>query len=186
MRRTYKHRAAILGGAFDPVHRGHLAMAKRALRDLPVAEVRLIPNGAPPHRPPTKHSWRERIRFCEKATTNLPRVRVGYEEPPGQIRYTTDTVRRCRRRGLHLILLMGSDAFAGFHRWRQWRRILQTANIAVARRKDGGAPNAAVRAAVKKVKHPRLLAEGAGRVFAWNFCPGDISSTAIRAQIKRK
>ena len=184
MRRIFKRRIALLGGAFDPPHRGHLALAKRAVRDLPVAVVRIVPNGMPPHRPPTKYSWRERVDLCARATAGMPRTVIGREESPDKIRRTIDTVRRHRQRRRHIILVMGADAFAGFHCWRGWRRLLKTANIAVARRNSGGTPHAMVRASVKTVKNARLLADGAGRVFLWHFRPGDISSTAIRAARK--
>ncbi len=180
MRRKYDRRIALLGGAFDPVHRGHLALARRAARDLPVAAVRLIPNGAPPHRAAPRHSWARRVLLCARAAAELPRVGVGLEETPERTRRTIDTVRCYRRRGLRVVLVMGADAFAEFHQWRGWRRILRAANIAVARRDGGGTPSAAVRARIRAVKNPRLLADGAGRVFWWRFCPGDISSTAIR------
>lgn len=182
MRGIFRRRAAILGGAFDPVHCGHLALARRAARDLPVSAVRLVPNGAPPHRPAAKLSWEKRVRLCELAAARLPRVAVGREEPPGQIRRTVDTVRRHRLRHRRVLLIMGADAFAEFHRWRGWRRILRMANIAVARRDGGGDARAVVRSAARTVKNPRLLADGAGRVFMWRFRPGKISSTAIRAR----
>lgn len=185
MRGKHDRRIALLGGAFDPVHWGHLALARRALRELPVSEVRLVPNGAPPHRSGMRYSWAHRARLCEQAAAEIPRVRAGLEESPGRTRYSADTVRRYRRRGWKIVLVMGADAFAGFHLWRGWRRILRQANIAVARRAGGGAPNAAVRACSREVKNPMLLSEGAGRVLRWKFCPGAVSSTMIRAGAKK-
>lgn len=180
MRRNYNRCIALLGGAFDPVHHGHLALARRAAQELPVAMVRLVPNGAPPHRATPQHSWAARVRLCAQAVQHHPRIGVGLEESPEHTRWTIDTVRHYRRRGLRVVLVMGADAFANFHQWRDWLQLLRTVNIAVAQRSGGGTPTAAVRARICAVKNPRLLADGAGRILWWRFRPGDISSTMIR------
>ena len=176
--------AALLGGAFDPVHRAHVELARRALKDFPVARVFLIPNGAPAHRPAPQLSWRRRAAMCAAAVKNIPRAQVGQDEPPGAPRRTIDTARRYKRRRWTVVLILGADAFAGFYRWRRWRQLLQLANIAVARRGVGARPHAAVRACMRTIKNPRQLAGGAGGVFAWRFRPPDISATAIRRAAK--
>lgn len=172
---------ALLGGTFDPVHRAHIQLARRALRDLPVNSVRLVPNGAPPHRLQPQTAWRARVQLCANALANISRATVGKEESPGTIRYTIDTVRHHRRRRRAIILIMGADAFADFHHWRQWRQVLQLTNIAVARRGDNCRPAAAVRARMRCVNTPNhLLGDGGGRVLAWRFRPAALSATMIR------
>ncbi|MBE8158711.1 MAG: nicotinate-nicotinamide nucleotide adenylyltransferase [Betaproteobacteria bacterium] len=177
--------AALLGGAFDPPHRGHAALARRALADLPVSRVFLIPNGAPPHRPPPRIPWRRRAEMCAAAVKNIARARVGRDEPPGAPRWTIAAVRRYKNRRWKVVLILGADVFADFHRWRRWREILQLANIAVARRGGFGCPRAAVRARMRILKTARPLAGGAGGVLAWRFRPPDISSTMIRRAAER-
>lgn len=168
---------ALLGGTFDPVHAAHLQLARRALRDLPIGGVCLIPNGQPPHRAMPQLSWQQRVGTCKQALSGITRVSVGLDEPPGTSRWTIDTVRRRRRRGA-VVLIVGADAFADFNRWRHWRRILQLANIAVARR--GGKHPKIRHGHCHIIKNPQRLAAGVGRVFLWPFCPANISSTQIR------
>lgn len=171
----------LLGGSFDPVHRGHVVFARRAAKELPVNSVRLVPNGAPPHRREPQLSWSERVNLCEREAANIARVHVGREEPPGETRWTIDTVRRHLRRRRRVILLLGADAFADFDCWRGWSQLLRFVNIAVARRGGRKSPRAAVRARIRRAHSARSLQEGAGRVLWWQFRPGDISSTQIRA-----
>ncbi|MGI9305819.1 MAG: nicotinate-nicotinamide nucleotide adenylyltransferase [Gammaproteobacteria bacterium] len=176
--------AALLGGAFDPVHGGHVALARRALKDLPVAAVFLIPNGAPPHRPAPQLPWARRVAMCAAALRGIPRARTGLDEPPGAPRRTADTLRRYRRRRWKVVLILGADAFAELHRWHRWREIARRANFAVARRGARKFPPAA-RRGLCAARRAREIAAGAGRVFWWNFRPPDISATAIRRAQKR-
>ena len=173
---------ALLGGTFDPVHAAHIQIARRALQDLPISGVCLIPNGRPPHRPPPQLSWWRRINLCEQALLGIARTSVGLDEPPDIARRTVDTVRRRRRRSA-VVLIMGADAFAGFNRWRRWSRILQMVNIAVAQR-DGKHPKIP-RGHCRLVKNPRRLGDGVGRIFLWPFCPADMSSSQIRQAHKK-
>ena len=175
---------ALLGGTFDPVHDAHVRLARRALSDLPVDVVRLVPNGAPPHRSSPLCDWAERVRRCTVALGGVPRIEVGTEESPDTPRYTIHTIRRHCARRRSVILVMGADAFAGFHHWRRWDDILRRVNIAVARRGGAGRPHAAVRARIRDAKNPRMLARGAGKVWQWRFRPGDDSATMIRARNK--
>ena len=172
--------AALLGGAFDPPHGGHAALARRALKDFPAGRLFVIPNGSPPHRPPPRLSWSRRVALCAAAVADIPRARVGLDEPPGAARRTVDTVRRYRRRGWKVILILGADAYAGFGSWRRWREILGLANIAVARRGLCMRPGAAVRSAARPLKNSRMLLGGSGGVYAWRFRPPDVSSSAVR------
>ena len=171
---------AVLGGAFAPFHRAHLQLAKRALRELPVASAAVIPNGCPPHRPPPTIPWEKRVNQCRTACRGVARLRIGLDEPPDKTQTTVATLLRRKKRRQRLILLLGADAFADFAKWRSWRRILKIANIAVARRGDNPRPSAMVRARCRVARRPQNLANGVGRVLMWKFRPENISSTQIR------
>lgn len=172
---------AVLGGAFDPIHDGHLHLARRALRELPAAQVRLIPNGAPPHKPQPAADWHWRMLQCQRATAGDKRIIVGDDEPPGKKRRTINTIRKLRQKS-PLILIVGADAFWHFRRWREWRGILRVASIAVARRRGCPMPIRAVppRWTAKVVK-PGKLWRG---VYFWrtNAPAPRISSTTLRAR----
>lgn len=178
--RRSRRAIALLGGTFDPPHDGHLAMARRALKDFPVRAVRMVPNGEPPHRGAPSLPWAERMSLCRKSAASHALIIVGGEEPPGAPRRTIDTVRRHRRRGAQIVLIVGADAFAAFREWRQWRRILRLAGVAVARRGPRQKPHAAVRARMRTIGRHRDIAGGG--VLWWRFRPPAISSSQIRRE----
>lgn len=135
-------RVGVFGGSFDPIHHGHLVVA-RALRErLELAEVRLIPAGAQP----LKHgrhsaSAPDRARMVELAVAGEPglvadRIEVERAGPS----YTVDTLRalaaRCPEAAW--MLLLGADAAREFDRWREADAIRALAEVVVFTR--GGAP----------------------------------------------
>ncbi|MGI9337704.1 MAG: nicotinate-nicotinamide nucleotide adenylyltransferase [Gammaproteobacteria bacterium] len=179
MRTTATAATAVLGGTFDPIHEGHLHLARRALRDFPAARVCLIPNGAPPHRAKPSASWHARMTMCQMATADDKRIVIGDDEPPGNQRRTIRTVRKLRRKS-RVILIIGGDAFLHFRRWKEWRNILALASVAVARRRGSPSPKRAVppQWAAKTAK-PKRLWRG---VYFWHTLAPRMSSTALRAK----
>ncbi|MGU9952246.1 MAG: nicotinate (nicotinamide) nucleotide adenylyltransferase [Gammaproteobacteria bacterium WSBS_2016_MAG_OTU1] len=174
-----RHAIALFGGSFAPLHKAHKQIAHRALRDLPICRVYLIPNGNPPHRTTPTLSWQERIAACQQFCTEDIRLQVCEDESPNTLRPTVQTLaKRQQRHRQKLILILGADSFATFHRWRRWKQILKIANIAVVRRHNN--PRASILSHCQVVKNPRHLTTGVGRVFLWPFRPANISSTQIR------
>ena len=105
---------AVLGGAFAPFHRAHLQLAKRALRELPVASAAVIPNGCPPHRPPPTIPWEKRVNQCRTACRGVARLRIGLDEPPDKTQTTVATLLRRKKRRQRLILLLGRGRVCRF------------------------------------------------------------------------
>ena len=115
-------RAAVLGGTFDPVHRGHLAVAEQVGAELGAAEVWLIPTRLPPHRGPAEASGQDRLDMCRAAAAGHPGLTVLDLElrRPGPS-YTIDTLAELEawRPGVEIWFTLGADAardFAGWHR----------------------------------------------------------------------
>lgn len=134
------------GGTFDPVHCGHLAIA-RAARDALRAEVRLMPAADPPHRPPPGADARHRARMLDLAVAGEPGLVVDRREleraaaGPAVPSYSVDTLGHLREEiggGAPVAWLLGADSFASLPQWRQWRRLFDLTHLVVARR--GGSP----------------------------------------------
>ena len=128
---------AILGGTFDPVHLGHLRVAWEAAEALD-AQVRLMPAHLPPHRPAPVANAQQRVRMLQAALAGQDRLvldtRELQREGPS---YTVDTLRELRAESAAsqpLILLLGSDAFAGLPTWHEWRVLFDLAHIGVLSR----------------------------------------------------
>jgi nicotinate-nucleotide adenylyltransferase len=131
----------VFGGTFDPVHVGHLAIANDALDELGLDRVYFVPA----RRSPLKQdgpiaSAEDRLAMLTAATQEEPRFRVSPleldREGPS---FTVDTLEALRGEG-ELYLILGSDAYADFERWREPARIRDLATIVLAARP--GAPNA--------------------------------------------
>lgn len=129
----------ILGGAFDPFHLGHLQLARGLRMLLGLERVLLIPTANPPHRPPPVADARQR---CAMARLAIPLEDASWlcvderelrRQGPS---YMVDTLGELRNvyPDRPLCLLLGSDAAAGFTSWHRWRRVLDLAHLAVARR----------------------------------------------------
>ena len=128
---------AIYGGAFDPVHDGHLAVA-RAARDALDTDIALLPTGDPPHRTRAQASDKHRIAMLERALADEPRLSIDRREMTRQGRsYTIDTLEELRAElgpDTPLAMIVGEDAFAGFPSWQRWPELFDLAHIVVASR----------------------------------------------------
>jgi nicotinate-nucleotide adenylyltransferase len=129
----------LLGGSFDPIHRGHLQLAGDALRALALAQVRFVPAGQPWQKAvatPAEH----RARMVELAIRDEPRFALGrHEIERAGPTYTVDTLRALRAMlgpEVPLVLLIGGDQMQRLDTWREWKRLLDLAHLGVARRND--------------------------------------------------
>lgn len=134
-------RLGILGGAFDPIHYGHLLIAEEARAHLDLDAVLFIPTGEPPHKPHGRATAEQRYLMTELATADHPAFHVSRLEldRPGRS-YTVDTLRILRERcpATELFLLLGGDAAVDFPRWHQPDAIATLARLVVATRPGFG------------------------------------------------
>jgi nicotinate-nucleotide adenylyltransferase len=127
----------ILGGTFDPVHLGHLAIAEEARESLGLERVLFVPSAAPPHKPgqpvtPARH----RLAMVELAVAGNPSFDVGrLEIERGGDSYTIDTLRSLRAGGIaEPWFILSAEALAAFPSWREPDGILELCRLAVVPR----------------------------------------------------
>jgi len=128
----------LLGGTFDPVHKGHLSIAKQAINMLALDELRFIPLNIPPHRQPTIASAQQRLAMLELALEDQVEMIIDTRELENNaISYTIVTLQSLRRDfpETSLILLLGDDAFAKIDSWKNWQQLLDYAHIVTIKRK---------------------------------------------------
>jgi nicotinate-nucleotide adenylyltransferase len=136
-------RTGILGGTFDPIHLGHLAAARVAMRCEGLDRVLFIPAGVPPHRPATVASAEQRIEMCRLAIDDEKGFEVSDIEVRRQgVSYTVDTLRELRRlhSGDELYLILGWDAAKLFSSWHEPEEVRRLAHVVIVTRPGSGWP----------------------------------------------
>ena len=181
-------RIGILGGTFDPIHRGHLDVADAAALALDLRRVYVIPANIPPHRPQPFTSSYHRFAMVAIAVADRPGWRASDMELRVEATsFTTDTLRRFHERGYspsELFFLIGADAFADIGSWRDYPAILDRAHFAVVSRP--GCPVAELGrrlpALASRMTTPAADAVTSTRpmIFLIDAPTADVSSTAIR------
>ena len=125
------------GGTFDPVHNGHLAIA-RAARDALDTTIRMMPAADPPHRAPPGASASQRAEMLDLATADEPGLCVDRRELRREGRsYSIDTLRALRVEygaDAPIALLVGADSFLGLPSWHEWRALFDRTHFVVAER----------------------------------------------------
>ena len=164
-------RIGLFGGSFDPVHEAHLALARVALAQLGLDELRWVPAGRQwqKHRDLTPAPHREAM--VRLAIEGEPRfVLDDCELRRSGASYTYDTVRELQalQPQAEWFLLIGQDQYAGLHSWVRWQQLLQRVTLAVANR-----PGVALAASPEVAAMPH-------RVVPLPMM--DVSSTQIRAR----
>ena len=127
----------VFGGAFDPPHNAHVALAQTALTELGLDALHVIPTGQAWHKARTLSPAKNRLAMSRLAFQDIPRVVVDDREiqRTGPT-FTIDTLQalQAENAGAQLYLIMGSDQFAAFKQWHQWREIIKIAIICIADR----------------------------------------------------
>lgn len=129
----------LYGGTFDPIHEGHLTIA-RAARDALATTVHLMPAGDPPHRAPPRANAQHRSRMVELAAVREHGIAVDHRElRRASPSYSIDTLREVRAElgpQAPIALLVGADSFRGLATWKEWRSLFGLAHFVVAERSD--------------------------------------------------
>jgi nicotinate-nucleotide adenylyltransferase len=166
-------KVGLFGGAFDPPHRGHLAVAEGVRAALELDEVRFLPYARGPHRAAAPiASDADRLAMLRLALRGRRGLLVDDREVMrGGLSYTVETLRELGRErpGDDLFLIVGSDQLEILATWRAWREVLRLARPVVVTRP--GHP-AAVPARVP-----------AGRIVRVPLDVPDVCSTEVRERV---
>ena len=187
---------ALLGGSFDPVHHGHVALAALFAKLLAPDELRVIPTGSPWQKNGLQARADERVAMLELAFRDVaPAVTLDLQEIERKgPTYTIDTLRAVRAElgpEASIVFLMGADQLQQLDTWREWRALFDLAHIGVAARPGYALAAAQLPPAVVNEFTPRLgsLAHlrntPTGLAYLAETLDVDISATQIRAALQR-
>ena len=130
-------RIGVFGGAFDPPHLGHVALARAAVEQLALDQLLVFPTGQAWHKARELSTAAHRLAMAQLAFADVPRACVdGRELLRDGPTYTVDTLRELRREfpQAELLLVIGADQAESLHRWREGAEIAQLATISIAAR----------------------------------------------------
>lgn len=178
-------KALLFGGSFDPVHHGHLIVARAVAEQIGAARVWLVPAACPPHKPQRVLAPAgDRLEMCRLAVAGDPLFEISdCELVRGGPSYTLLTVRQFARTlpaGTELYWLIGADSLVELASWYHVRELVRECTLVTARRCDVVVPDAGALAEI-------VGAEAAARIQNHILSTPriDISATEIRERVWR-
>lgn len=201
MNQRPRSRIGLLGGSFNPVHVGHLAIGRAAVAALHLDRMIVIPTGTSWQKSGTKHAQvpgRHRLAMLELAVQPM----AGADGPGCQWvvddievkrdgpSYTVDTLQVLRERygpSPALVMILGSDQLRNLDTWHRWRELLDYAHIAATQRERvplSGLPEEVDRLVAERGRQA-LPDEASGSVVFFQMPPVAVSATALREQLAR-
>ena len=183
-------RVGLLGGSFNPAHRGHRGISLAAMAALGLDEVWWLVSPGNPLKPAKGMApYEARLASAREQARGTP-IKVSDFEAKAGTRYTVDTLAALTARHPHIrfIWLMGADTVAQFHQWKDWRRMAGLVPIAVISRPGYDGPARAARAMgwLRWFVRPAAKAKSwtewsAPAIFLLRLPPDPTSATRLRA-----
>lgn len=177
----------INGGTFDPIHYGHLRPALEVMQELNLDQVQFIPCYQPVHKGMPNVAAEQRSEMIRLAIENQPKFVLNtIEIDKGGPSYMVETLALLKQQFPEdsLVLMMGTDAFAKFHTWHQWQRILQLANIVIMHRPGEPVPQQGQSGEIYQKYHVTKLSLASGQIMDMDVTQLDISSTMVREHLR--
>jgi nicotinate-nucleotide adenylyltransferase len=180
----------LLGGSFDPAHSGHVHVTTEALKRFGLDRVWWLVSPGNPLKAHGPAPLADRLSRAQ-AIMRHPRTEVTDIEARLGTRYTAETLRELHKRypGVRFVWLMGADNLAQFHKWQDWRQIIEGVPIGVLAR--SGDRISARMSPAAKIYAPYRISGNASHLLAQAEAPAwcfvnvpmiDMSSSAIRAR----
>ena len=169
----------IFGGSFDPVHNGHVNVAKDFLSSFALDKLLIIPTGIHPRKPvDANDDPQKRIEMCRLAFKGINKIEVSdIEVRRKEKSYTVLTLRELKKNGDELYLLCGTDMLLSIERWYCFEEILALCTLVCVRRKnDDGIQFIGAVEKLKKYRDAKIATLEADIT--------EISSSDIRSRIR--
>lgn len=195
MQSTSEPCIVVLGGSFDPVHHGHVALAKYFVTLLTPDYLRVIPAGNPWQKQGLQANPMQRIEMVQRAFSqqSVP-VMIDQQEIQRQsATYTIDTLQALRAElgpQASIVFLMGADQLQHLHTWRDWNRLFDYAHLGVAARPGfamdvSQVPTVVNREFTRRTASPQQIRQSAyGLTYLAENLAVNISATEIRAALQ--
>lgn len=202
-KRSQGRQIALFGGTFDPIHSGHIAVARAAERWFHLDCVFFIPSSRPPHKPAGEFcAFEHRFAMVALACSEHPRFVPSLAEAsvngasPG-IFYSIDTVRRFRqqfnRPTDHIYFIVGADSFLHLRTWKDYAELLQCCDFVVANRpgfqigrlREVIPPALLAPTEIKESRESRVIRLRDTSVYLLETVASHVSATDVRQRIEQ-
>ncbi len=127
-----RNRIGILGGSFDPAHKGHLTISKEAAKKFNLKKIIWAITKKNPFKKKSSLNLSTRIRYCKKITKKIKFIKVKFLEDKIKSNKTINLINFfTKNKTNEIYFIMGADNLIKFHKWHKWKIISQKCNIIV-------------------------------------------------------
>ena len=178
MANIHENYVGLLGGSFDPAHKGHLSISKIALKKLKLKKIYWIVTKKNPFKNKTFYSLDERIKYAKKITRSQKKIKTIHIDNIIKSSRIIDVVNYfiTKKKIKNIFFIIGSDNLIQFHKWKSWIKIVKLVKLIVFSRK--GYDRKGLKSIVAKNFKNRII-------FIKNK-PIAISSTQLKKRAKLK
>ena len=167
-----KIKVGILGGTFDPAHKGHLEISKLAKKLLNLKNVIWAITKQNPFKDISKSNLKNRIQFAKKLIAKNDFIKIRFYEEKISSNRTIDLINYLKKdKKYELYFIMGADNLINFHKWHKWKSIVKKCNLLVFDRQGYKA---------KSLKSVTYNGENKKRLSFIKFKKVNISSSQLR------
>ena len=129
---NYKNKIGILGGSFNPAHKGHLAISIKAAKLFKLKKIIWAITKKNPLKKKSNTSIRDRVNGCKKIIGSNTLIKVKFYEKIIKSNKTINLINYLNKsKKNEIYFLMGADNLVNFHKWHEWKKISQKCNIVV-------------------------------------------------------
>lgn len=188
----------ILGGSFDPVHQGHIALAENLALALKPDQLRIVPVGQQWQKSGFQASPQQRLTMLKLAFEDWQLCPVVFDEQEidraaqGKANYTIDTLLQLRQEfgaSASLAFAMGADQLQNLHTWHNWQGLLDIAHLCAASRPgfslDISSPEIAEVWKQNSLSVEEMRSRPAGGTYLEKNLAQDVSATQLRTELKQ-
>ena len=175
MANIQKKYIGILGGSFDPAHKGHLGISKIAIKKLRLKKIYWVITKKNPFKNETFYTLDERIKYAKKISRTQKKIQTIYIENIVKSLRTIDMINYfIRKKNIkNIYFIIGSDNLIRFHKWKNWKKIVKLTKLIVFSRRGYD----------KKGKKSTVAKYLKNKITFINNKPIIISSTELRKKI---
>ena len=127
----------LLGGSFDPAHKGHLGISKIAIKKLKLKKIYWVITKKNPFKNETFYSLEERIKYAKKISRTQKKIQTVYLDNIIKSSRVIDVVNYfIKKKNIkNIYFIIGSDNLIRFHKWKSWKKIVKLVKLIVFSRR---------------------------------------------------